>query len=164
MGMHWAKVESSPRLQRLLAGLLDGRRRSTRELSRECEVYAVGTAIDELRRNGYDIECTREGRIFFYRLIARNGPAGVRAAPAGAGGAEPTSAAAASGAGGSPAVAAPAPQRERTMQARPPGAGSLAVVRRLPAPAGAALKAAMARYCEMKQAEMFDDGPTRRQA
>lgn len=66
--MHAARLESSPRLQRLLTVLRDGREYSTRELVKLAEVMAINSAADELRENGFDIRCERRGRYWYYRL------------------------------------------------------------------------------------------------
>ena len=54
---HYARVEGSPTLQRLLRVLLDGEWHSTRDLSIRAECYSVGARIQELRdeRNGCEI-------------------------------------------------------------------------------------------------------------
>ncbi len=54
---HYARVEGSPRLQRLLRVLMDGQWHSTRDLSLRAECYSVGASIQELRdaRNGCEI-------------------------------------------------------------------------------------------------------------
>ncbi len=55
---HYARVEGSPRLQRVLRVLMDGEWHSTRDLSLQAECYSVGAAIQELRdeRNGCEID------------------------------------------------------------------------------------------------------------
>ncbi len=50
----------SPRLQRVLKLLADGKRHSTREIVRKCNVMAVSAIVSELRANGAVIHCTRE--------------------------------------------------------------------------------------------------------
>mgnify|MGYP000442267842 CR=1 FL=1 len=68
--MRWARIESSPRLQRVLWAMMDGQWHSTRELIVEAEVCAVNSCIAELRANGIEIEtrCTGVGR-YQYRLV-----------------------------------------------------------------------------------------------
>jgi hypothetical protein len=66
--MHKASL-SSPRLQRVLAVLKDGRPHTTREIVRRAHVVAVNSCIAELRANGAEINCTRERRKD--RLICR---------------------------------------------------------------------------------------------
>lgn len=67
--MHYARLEASPRLQRLLAVLRRGGWWSTRALVTEADVCAINTAIDELRANAIAIEtrCTGRGK-WEYRL------------------------------------------------------------------------------------------------
>jgi hypothetical protein len=57
--MHHAPL-TSPRLQRVLAVLRDGRPHTTREIVRRANVVAVNSCISELRANGAEILCTRE--------------------------------------------------------------------------------------------------------
>ena len=66
--MNYARLESSPRLQRLAEALADGREHSTLDLALRAGICAVNSAIAELRNNGYDIDCTRRGDLWFYRL------------------------------------------------------------------------------------------------
>lgn len=66
--MHYARLERSPRLQRLLAVLRQGGWYSTRELVKQAEVMAINSAADELRANGFDVECERRGQYWYYRL------------------------------------------------------------------------------------------------
>lgn len=51
---------SSPRLQRVLAVLRDGRPHTTREIVRRAHVVAVNSCVAELRTHGAQIVCTRE--------------------------------------------------------------------------------------------------------
>ena len=70
--MHAASLESSPRLQRTLDLLLDGREFSTLEIALEAKVCAVNSIIAELRANGLAISCRqvshRTGPVWLYRL------------------------------------------------------------------------------------------------
>lgn len=72
--MHAAKIERSPRLQRVHALLSDGAEHSTREIMAEAHVCAVNSCVAELRDNGFYIEGRwardeRTGqRIFLYRM------------------------------------------------------------------------------------------------
>lgn len=66
--MNYARLESSPRLQRLAEVLADGREHSTLDLALRAGICAVNSAIAELRENGYDIDCQRRGDTWFYRL------------------------------------------------------------------------------------------------
>jgi len=76
--MHAARLEASPRLQRVLWALMDGQWHTTRELIVAAEVCAVNSCIAELRANGVAIEtrCEGVGR-YAYRLVDM--PAGLAA-------------------------------------------------------------------------------------
>jgi len=67
--LHAARLENSPRLQRLNDFLSDGQWRSTREIIYGAEIMAVNSAVSELRANGIEIECKPGGRhgIYNYR-------------------------------------------------------------------------------------------------
>lgn len=68
--MHFAKVETSKRLQKVLALLQDYRPLTTREIIREADVCAVNSIIGELRENGFQIICTHVKRgVFEYQLL-----------------------------------------------------------------------------------------------
>lgn len=70
--IHCAKI-TSPRLQRVIAHLKDGRWHTTRDILRAADVCAVNTVVSELRANGCDIKCKRlriEGALrYAYKLI-----------------------------------------------------------------------------------------------
>ena len=72
--MHAARLDHSPRLQRVHALLSDGVERSTLEIVTGAQVCAVNSCVAELRANGFYIECrqTRDsetGRmIWLYRM------------------------------------------------------------------------------------------------
>lgn len=66
--MNYARLESSPRLQRLAEVLADQREHSTLDLAMRAGICAVNSAIAELRANGYDIDCRRQGDTWLYRL------------------------------------------------------------------------------------------------
>ena len=72
--MHAARIERSPRLQRVHALLSDGQEHSTMEIIAEAKVAAVNSCVAELRENGCYIEGrwskdARTGaRIFLYRM------------------------------------------------------------------------------------------------
>lgn len=73
--IHYAKLENSPRLQRLRDYLADGEWRTTLDIIVNAAVCAVNSAVCELRMNGYTIECRAVkggGGIYEYRLV--NGP------------------------------------------------------------------------------------------
>ena len=69
---HYAKLENSPRLQRLLMFLSGGREATTMDIVKGANITAVNSAIHELRRNGVGVRCRqlREGdsRVFTYQL------------------------------------------------------------------------------------------------
>ena len=76
MPMHAARIGSSPRLQRVLALLADGRWYTTRSIVRRAHVMAVNACIAELRHHGAVIECrqdkTPDGqRRWLYRMTKR---------------------------------------------------------------------------------------------
>ena len=66
--MNAADSTSSKRLQRLLRALSDGKEHSTLNLSRRAHVMAVSASVAELRENGFDVECQRRGKAWYYRL------------------------------------------------------------------------------------------------
>lgn len=74
-GIHYARLEHSPRLQRVLALLRDGQPHSTMDIIARARVVAVNSAITELRRNGIPIDCRSAGRgqddsaIYEYKLV-----------------------------------------------------------------------------------------------
>lgn len=66
--MHAARLESSARLRRVLDVLMTGRALTTLDIVVEAGVCAVNSCVSELRANGYDIRCWREGDVWRYRL------------------------------------------------------------------------------------------------
>jgi len=68
--MHAAKMDDSPRLQRVRRLLDDGGWYGTREIVRVADVCAVNSIIAELRANGLEIvtRCVGRGR-YEYQLI-----------------------------------------------------------------------------------------------
>ena len=70
--MHAAAVDTSDRLQRVLAVLSDGAEHSTLDISQSAGACAVNSCVAELRANGHVITCRqvfRTGRhIWLYRL------------------------------------------------------------------------------------------------
>jgi len=76
--MHAAPL-TSPRLQRVLAVLNDGRPHTTREIVRKGRVMAVNACVAELRHHGAVIDCRAQivggQRRFFYTMLKgpRNG-------------------------------------------------------------------------------------------
>jgi len=75
--MHAAPL-TSPRLQRVLAVLGDGRSHTTRDIVRRGRVMAVNACVAELREHGAEIICTARiigGRRRFFYLMTK-GPRG----------------------------------------------------------------------------------------
>jgi len=68
--MHAARLEHSPRLQRVLAVLQEARgtKLSTRDIIERAQVCAVNSCIDELRENGHDVRCQRGRSVWLYWL------------------------------------------------------------------------------------------------
>lgn len=62
MSLHFAKLDNSARLQRVLTILLDHKCHTTRDIVKKADVCAVNSIISELRANGYDIGCQCIGR------------------------------------------------------------------------------------------------------
>lgn len=67
-----AAALTSPRLQRALAVLSDGRPHTTRDMVRKARVMAVNAVVAELRHHGAEIICTQQvvdgQRRFFYTM------------------------------------------------------------------------------------------------
>lgn len=72
--MHAARLDSSPRLQRVHALLSDGIERSTLDIMAGAQVCAVNSCVAELRANGFRIECrqrrdpTTGQRVWLYHM------------------------------------------------------------------------------------------------
>lgn len=99
--MNAARLDSSPRLRRVLDFLSDLREHTTRDIVVGAHVCAVNSCVAELRANGFDIACRQEmvqgQRLWIYRLASREpSPGGLR-------GEEP-----AAGSAGHPSPARPA--------------------------------------------------------
>jgi hypothetical protein len=69
--MNAATIENSDRLRRVLAVLSDGQERTTLDIIAYARVCAVNSCIAELRANGFDIRCRREGGKWFYRMVTQ---------------------------------------------------------------------------------------------
>jgi len=52
---------------------MTGRELTTLDIVVEARVCAVNSCIAELRANGYDIRCWREGDVWLYRLGGKHG-------------------------------------------------------------------------------------------
>lgn len=63
-----AAAISSPRLQRVLRLLQDGRWHSTLGIVQEAQVLAVSAVVSELRQNGIRVEHDQHGKVHVYRL------------------------------------------------------------------------------------------------
>jgi hypothetical protein len=66
--MNAAKLEKSDRLQRVDALLRSGKQYSTKEISNRTDVYAINSAVAELRAhpNNRKITCKRFGSAWYY--------------------------------------------------------------------------------------------------
>ena len=68
--MHFAKIGSSLRLQKVLNLLKDGIPHTTRDIIDKAGVCAVNSIIAEIRAIGYNIHCKQVRRgIFEYQLL-----------------------------------------------------------------------------------------------
>ena len=67
MSNHAARLGTSNRLQRVDDLLSTGLEYSTLDIVDQCRVCAVNSIIAELRNNGRDIRCRREGSLWFYK-------------------------------------------------------------------------------------------------
>lgn len=69
---HAANIETSERLQKVLHFLSDYNWHSTFEIMKATQLCAVGSAISEIRHNGYEIDCKCVGHgLFEYKLIGK---------------------------------------------------------------------------------------------
>ncbi len=71
--MHAARPAHSPRLQRVLSVLADGKPHTTRQIVRRARVMAVSACMAELRQHGAEIACWQEvdargRRRWWYRM------------------------------------------------------------------------------------------------
>jgi hypothetical protein len=66
--MNAASIEKSERLGRVLDLLSQGGDFSTLDIIKQVNVCAVNSIVAELRQNGFDINCQRQGDKWFYRL------------------------------------------------------------------------------------------------
>ena len=69
--IHFARVDNSARLQRVLEVLLDHKPHTTREIRVRADVCNVSTDVCELRLNGYTIICHQLGRGRFEYTLMR---------------------------------------------------------------------------------------------
>jgi hypothetical protein len=66
--MHAASIDKSERLGRVLKLLSQGGEFTTLDIIQLANVCAVNSIVAELRQNGFDIDCQRRGKNWFYRL------------------------------------------------------------------------------------------------
>ncbi len=75
--IHFARVDHSPRLQRVLELLEDGVEHTTKDIIKACDVCAVNSIISELRRNGCEIVTRDNGfndsgaHVYSYRWLKK---------------------------------------------------------------------------------------------
>lgn len=75
MTMHAAKIDDSPRLQKVRDFLRLHGSGTTRDISRACDVYAVNSIVAELRANGFRVTCAPvKGQRGVYRYTLHEGP------------------------------------------------------------------------------------------
>lgn len=65
--MKYARIDNSPRLQRLAEYLADGRWHTTLDIVAGAMVCAVNSAVAELRANGIPVACRRQRDLWYYR-------------------------------------------------------------------------------------------------
>jgi hypothetical protein len=68
--MHAANIKNSDRLQRVDDLLADKMPKSTMQIIQAAGVCAVNSIISELRANGRDIHCKRQGSIWYYMRVS----------------------------------------------------------------------------------------------
>lgn len=66
---HFAKFEDSPRLQSVLNYMLHGEPRTGLDIIHGAQITAVSAAADELRENGFYLECIKQNRPPTYQLF-----------------------------------------------------------------------------------------------
>lgn len=67
--MHFARLEHSPRLKRVLEVLKESGAHTTYEIQERARVCAVSSSVSELRAQGFRITCKKRKGAFEYRLI-----------------------------------------------------------------------------------------------
>ncbi len=67
--MNAANLKKSERLGRVSQVLADGQRHSTLDIIQRAQVCAVNSAVAELRQNGQNIACKREGDVWYYQRL-----------------------------------------------------------------------------------------------
>lgn len=75
-GMKCAKIDKSPRLQRIVKFLSDNKPHTTMAIQIACRVVSVATCISELKKNGLNITTTYKNtnidgaKVYDYQLLA----------------------------------------------------------------------------------------------
>ncbi len=67
--MHFARLENSPRLRRVLEVLKEDGAHTTYEIQERARVCAVASSVSELRAQGFMITCKKRKGAFEYRLV-----------------------------------------------------------------------------------------------
>jgi hypothetical protein len=67
--IRFANYAESPRLQRFLRYMLHGEPRTGLEIIHGADITAVSAAADELRENGFEMECIKQNRPPTYQLL-----------------------------------------------------------------------------------------------
>jgi hypothetical protein len=67
--IHFAKFEESPRLQGVLGFMLDGLPHTGLEIIHGANITAVSAAADELRENGFAMDCIKKLNPPTYQLF-----------------------------------------------------------------------------------------------
>lgn len=70
--MHSANLQTSDRLKRVAELLADGKEHSTMEIIRNANVCAVNSVVAEIRANGSEISCRRDGNAWYYKMEVKN--------------------------------------------------------------------------------------------
>ena len=80
--MKAARLDSSPRLRRVLDFLWDMKEHTTRDIVVGAHVCAVNSCVSELRANGFNVTCRQEvvggQRCWIYKLASREPSSGLR--------------------------------------------------------------------------------------
>ena len=67
--MAYAKLENSPRLQRVKKLLDDGEKHDSQDIANNAYVNYAAGCIYELEKNGLEIRRTQVGKIHYYQLM-----------------------------------------------------------------------------------------------
>jgi|LGVE01.1.fsa_nt_gb hypothetical protein len=66
--MNAARIDTSPRLQRVKNYLSDGLKHSTMDIIQATGQCAINSIAAELRDNGFTVNCERKGHIYYYQM------------------------------------------------------------------------------------------------